>query len=159
MTVYNVRNTFSELALKSKYNVLHESEEWMSKKNLTFLLLAALFSGFCGQLFGLGGGFIYGPMLLMIGVNPLVGASSCQYMIMCSNSVSCFMFMIFGQMNYEYMLFMSIFTATGILTGLCFIGKVVRKYNRPSFVAFALGILVVISTFVSIYSSIVSLKT
>jgi len=61
-------------------------------------------------------------------------------------------------MNYDYMLFMSIFTATGILSGLCFIGKVVRKYNRPSFVAFALGILVVISTFVSIYSSIVSLK-
>lgn len=69
------------------------------------------------------------------------------------------MFMIFGQMNYDYMLFMSIFTATGILSGLCFIGKVIRKYNRPSFVAFALGILVVISTFVSIYSSIVSLKT
>ena len=159
LTVFNVRSIFGQLALKRKYEMLHKSEEWMVSKNLTFMLVAAFFSGMFGQLFGLGGGFIYGPMLLSIGVNPLVSGSTLLYMILYTNSISCFMFFIFGQVDVPYTLWLCIFTGSGVILGLCLIKRAMENYKRPSLLVIALAVAIVISTIVSLYSSVKSIKS
>lgn len=108
-------------------------------------------------MFGVGGNFIYGPMLLMVGFDPQVSSSSCLYMIMFSNGVSFFMFAIYGQVNFHFSLACAIFTAIGVFSGLFLIGKLVKRYKRPSLIVFALATSISIATVISIVSSIMSL--
>ena len=152
-------NIFREVALKKKLGKLHSSEEWMTPRNLPKMLIGSFLSGFIGQMFGLGGGFIYGPVLLTLGVNPQVSGSTCLYMIMFSNATSLFMFFLFGRLNIPYTLFISIFTISGVITGLFVIGKVMKRYNRPSIVAFTLAVAIIISSLFAIFSSILNLIT
>ena len=80
-------------------------------------------------------------------------------MIMFSNATSLFMFFLFGRLNIPYTLFISIFTISGVITGLFVIGKVMKRYNRPSIVAFTLATAIVISSIFAIFSSILNLIT
>ena len=157
ITFYNIRQIMKELALKEKFGELHESEMWMKPKNLPFMIIMSFMSGFIGQIFGLGGAFIYSPMLLTIGVNPLVSASTCLYMMVFQTCMSMFMFFIYGNLNVEYTLFLAIWTGIGVILGLFVTSQIIKRYNRPSLVAFALAISIIIATALSITSSIKSL--
>ena len=108
-------------------------------------------------MFGLGGSFVYGPILLTLGINPLVSASSCQYMIMFSNATTLFMFFIFGRLNVPYTLFIAIFTVFGVIIGLFVLKRAMKRYNRPSIVAFTLAVAIIISSIFAIFSSIFNL--
>ena len=108
-------------------------------------------------MFGLGGSFVYGPILLTLGINPLVSASSCQYMIMFSNATTLFMFFIFGRLNVPYTLFIAIFTVFGVIMGLFVLKRAMKRYNRPSIVAFTLAVAIIISSLFAIFSSIFNL--
>lgn len=122
-------------------------------------MAASFMSAFIGQCFGLGGGFIYGPILLQFKLNPLTIASTCLYMIAWSGSASATMFLIFGRLNLVYFAWVGIFSGAGVFLGLCVMGKVMKRYNRPSLVAFALALAIIISLIISTVSSIKSLKT
>lgn len=108
-------------------------------------------------MFGVGGNFVYGPMLLMIGFHPSVSSSSCLYMIMFTNCVGFFMFAVYGQVNFPFVLACAIFTAIGVFTGLFLIARLVKKYKRPSLIVFALATAILIATLISIVSSVTSL--
>jgi len=85
-----VTQILKELALKENFNRLHESEKWINRKNMPLLLSIALIASFIGQMFGLGGGFIYGPMLLTLGLNPIVISATLLYLIIFSSAASMF---------------------------------------------------------------------
>lgn len=147
-----------ELELKRKLGKLHESEKWMTWGNLPLLLGLALIASFIGQMFGLGGGFIYGPILISLGVNPIVNSATLLYLIIWSSGASMFMFMIFGKLNVAYTLWVALFTGLGVVVGLFVMKQIMKRYKRPSLVAFALGIAIIISNIFSIYSGVDSLK-
>ena len=130
----------------------------MDRKNLPTLLICAFIAAFIGQMFGLGGGFIYGPILLTLGVNPLVISATLLYMIIFSSAASMFMFSFFGKLNLIYTLWVGLFAGIGVTLGLLVMKKVMKKYKRPSLVAFSLGIAIIISCMMSIFSSVTSLK-
>ena len=123
----------------------------MSKGNLPIILIMALVASFIGQMFGLGGGFIYCPILLSMGVNPLVVSSTALYLIIFSSGQSMIMFMLFGKVNYMYLAWLALFTGTGVFLGLFSVKALMRKYKRPSLVAFALAVAIIISTLFSIF--------
>ena len=54
----------------------------MNKDKLPIMLGLAFIATFVGL--GLGGAFIYGPILLSIGVNPIVSSSTCLYLVVFS---------------------------------------------------------------------------
>ena len=158
INVYNIKQLNAERSLKEEAGILHESEKWMCSENLPFVIFMAFMSGFIGQIFGLGGAFMFSPMLLSIGVHPLVSASTCMFMMVYTTSVSMFMFFIYGNLNVQYTLFIAIWTGTGALLGLFVISQIMKRYKRPSLVAFALALAVIIATTFSIYSNIKSLR-
>ena len=157
INVFNVKQLMVERSLKEEAGILHESEKWMRPRTLPFVIFMSFMSGFIGQIFGLGGAFILSPMLLSIGVNPLVSASTCMFMMIFTTSVSMFMFFIYGNLNVQYTLFICIWTGIGVVLGLFVIKQIMKRYKRPSLVAFALALAVVIATTFSIYSNIKSL--
>ena len=150
---YNIVDIFKENRLKAKYDKLHASEKYLSGDNLAFITIFAALSGFIGQIFAVGGGFIYGPMLLMLGVNPLVSSSTCLYMILFTNGVSFFQFAIYGQVNFSFVLALSPFNISGVILGMCLIKTIMKKYKRPSLIAFSLGAIICLAATITIVSS------
>ena len=64
--------------------------------SMTWYVLAMSFVGsFFGNAFGLGGGFIYNPVQMGLGVSPPVAASTSMYMITYSAAASSSLFLIF----------------------------------------------------------------
>ena len=144
--------------MKQRLGKLHSSEEWMKPSSMPLMILAAFMSGFFGKILGLGGCSLFGPYLLSIGVNPLVSGATCLYMIMYANFASLFMFLIFGRLNLMYTLSIALFTGIGCLAGLFIMRKVMKRYKRPSLIAFAFSLAILLSTLFAIYSNVTSLK-
>ena len=158
MSFTSATRIWSQQALKEKFGKLHKSEMFVSKRNLPFMLGTGFMSGLIGNLFGLGGGFIYGPMLMSLGVNPSVSASTCLFMVMFSNAASTLMFLLFGRLNLIYTGWLAIFTGTGAVVGLFGMQKLMANYKRPSLIVFALALATVISTIIALSSSIEQIK-
>ena len=130
----------------------------MQRKNLPVLLIASLISAFIGQMFGVGGGFIYGPILLHLGANPIVVASTCLYIIIFSSSASMFMFLIFGKLNLVYTLWIALYAGIGVIVGITVMKKAIKHYKRPSLVAFCLALACMISAIFAFYGNINSIR-
>ena len=72
-----------------------ESDLKYTKKNITKLIVAALVGGWTAGALGLGGGIIFTPLLLYLGVPARVTSSTGMYMIMFSTFASCTLYIIF----------------------------------------------------------------
>ena len=107
---------------------------------------------------GNGGGFILGPTLITMGINPVVNAATLLYLIVFSSGASSCMFLIFGKLNVMYMLWLALFTGFGVVLGLFVMKKIMQKYKRPSLVALCLAVAILISFILSAVSSVHSLK-
>ena len=119
-----------------------------------YILSLAFLGSFIGNAFGLGGGFIYNPVQIGIGVSPPVAASTSMYMIMFSSAASCCLFLIFGKLNVTFSLWMAIYSGIGVLFGMYYMGKIMKKYKRPSLVSVVLSISLCIATGFSAYTNI-----
>ena len=80
-------------------------------------LLMAFMSSMLGGIFGLGGGFIYNPVLITLGVAPSVAASTSMYMIMCTYTCSVSLLLIYGMINWPYSLWLCIWCGAGVFLG------------------------------------------
>ena len=85
---------------------------------------------FLGNTLGLGGGFIYNPVQIGLGVAPSVAASTSMYMIMFSAIASTILLVIYGQVNMAYVLYLACSCGVGVILGMYFIGKLLKRWNR-----------------------------
>lgn len=99
-------------------------------KQLTFLLVCAFFGGWISGALGLGGGSIFNPLMIALGVPPSVSTSTGMYMIMLSASASTVMYISYGRLDIEYACWLGFWTSFGILFGLRTIKRLVSKYQR-----------------------------
>ena len=113
---------------------------------------------FLGNALGLGGGFIYNPVQIGLGVAPSVAASTSMYMIMFSASASTCLLLIFGQVNVEYVLYLAISCGIGVILGMYFIGKLLKRWKRQSIVAICLAVILTIATFLAGVMNILGLR-
>ena len=72
--------TLREERLKEElgYKFDQDDVRW-TKRNILFLAFFSLICGTIASTVGIGGGTLYNPLLLMIGVNPQVAAASGMY--------------------------------------------------------------------------------
>ena len=113
---------------------------------------------FLGNTLGLGGGFIYNPVQIGLGVAPSVAASTSMYMIMFSAIASTILLVIYGQVNMVYVLYLAGFCGVGVIVGMYFIGKLLKRWNRQSIVAICLAVILTLATGFSGVMNIMSLK-
>ncbi len=90
----------------------------------------AFIGSFLGNALGLGGGFIYNPVQLHLGVAPSVAASTSMYMIMFSAIASTLLLVIYGQINLIYVAYLAVSCGIGVILGMYFIGKLLKKWER-----------------------------
>lgn len=65
----------------------HEDIHW-NKKTVVFVQLMAVTSGVASGLLGVGGGFILGPFMLSLGVNPQVSTATSSFMVLTTSFIA-----------------------------------------------------------------------
>lgn len=85
-----------EQNLKDKGLIGHvEGDIKYSGKQLRSLLVGALFGGWVGGALGLGGGSIFNPLMISLGVPPQVSTATGMYMVMFSTGASTIQYLFY----------------------------------------------------------------
>lgn len=139
ITIFSLWNVRKEYALKEKYNRgLVPSDLRFGALTVCKLLVTSFIGGIvCGAL-GLGGGTIFNPILISMGVPPHTSSATGKYMIMYSKISSCVVYIIYGQLNIYQGLVLGAWKALGGVILLYFTNLLVKKLNRQSVIVLVL---------------------
>lgn len=130
-TFLAVKLNKKEQDLRKKYNInFTDNEVIFEGNNLTKLLMIGFFGGFVSGALGLGGGSIYNPALLSIGVNPRVAASTGMYLVIFSCINACVVNFVSGILDVRYGVYIGGWVVVGSLLGLVLADHFVKKYNK-----------------------------
>lgn len=96
-TMLAVHINSKEQILKEKYDVnIVDSDIRLKGRNLAKVLLIGFFGGWVAGALGLGGGAIFNPALLALGVPPVVSSATGMYLVSFSKVASCFVYALNG---------------------------------------------------------------
>jgi uncharacterized membrane protein YfcA len=106
----------------------------------------AFVSGLMAGLLGIGGGLILGPLLLELGLHPLVSTATSNFLVLFTSSSTSLQFILLGMMNFDYGLACTIASTIGSFVGTIVIQKIIQRTKRNSYLIFTLAIVLGIST-------------
>ena len=90
----------------------------------------SVIGGLVSGAFGLGGGIIYNPLFLGLGLPPAVASATGMFMVMFSNFGSSLTYLVYRTLIIDYGLWISLFAVISSLAGLFILNKIVKKLNR-----------------------------
>jgi uncharacterized membrane protein YfcA len=125
---------------------------------LVKLVIFALLGGWVSGALGLGGGAIFNPLLLSMGVPPSVSSSTGMYMILFSTAGSSITYLVFGTLNVPFALWIGCWCAVASLVGLYLLNKVMKKFDRQSPVVFLLAFVLGLSALLVPVFAVVQLR-
>lgn len=112
---------------------------------LKSLLFFAFVGGWVGGALGLGGGSIFNPLMISLGVPPSVSTSTGMYMIMYSTGASTLMFYTYGALNLTFGFWLGFWCSFGILIGVSLVNHLIKIYKRQSLLVFFLVFMLALS--------------
>lgn len=139
-----------------KYVYTDGDVEWNETNTLIYPAIV-FFAGFTAGLFGIGGGIVKGPLMLQMGVHPLVASGTCAVMIMFTSVAATTMFMAFGTLTWDYAWYLFVLGLAATVVGQFGVGYLVEKYKRASLVSLSIGAVVAISTVLMALQALFSL--
>lgn len=137
----------SKWLLKSRlrYKYLEGDIEW-NHRNTVLYPCICVFAGLFAGMFGIGGGVVKGPLMLAMGVHPLVASATVAVMIMFTSVSATAMFVAFGTLQWDYAWFLFVLGLVSTVVGQFGVSYFVDKYKRYSFISMSIGAVVAIST-------------
>lgn len=132
--------------------------EW-NERNTIIYPAACFFAGFFAGMFGVGGGIVKGPLMLQMGVHPLVASATCAVMIMFTSVAATAMFIAFGTLKWDYAIFLFLVGLTTTAVGQFGVSYLVKMYRRVSLVSLSIGAVVALSTVLMALQSILTLTS
>lgn len=109
------------------------------------LIAIGFVGGFVAGALGLGGGSIYNPALLSLGVNPKVASSTGMYLVCISAFNSCIVNYISGILDVRYAAFIGTWVVVGSLMGNFAADKYAKKSGKQSIFVWLLFIVFTIA--------------
>jgi hypothetical protein len=144
------------LKLRLGYKYRKGDVEWNPTNTVVYPCIC-FFAGFFAGLFGVGGGIVKGPLMLQMGVNPLVASGTVAVMIMYTSVAATTMFIAFGTLTWDYALFLFVVGLLSTVVGQHVVSELVREYKRVSLVSLSIGAVCLLSTMLMGLQSIFSL--
>ncbi len=130
--------------------------EWNETNTLKYPFYC-FFAGLCAGMFGVGGGIVKGPLMLYMGVHPLVASATVAVMIMFTSIAATAMFMAFGVLQWDYAWFLFFVGLITTAIGQFGVSYLVQKYRRVSLVSLSIGAVVALSTLLMALQSMFAL--
>ena len=106
--------------LKSRYGDINfvESDIILEGSSLVQILLLGFVGGWVAGALGLGGGSIYNPALLSMGVPPKVSSATGMYLVLYSTIAASLVNFLNDKLNIQYGIWISFWSVIGTLIGL-----------------------------------------
>eukprot|EP00347_Sterkiella_histriomuscorum_P013136 403365874 len=146
LSAYSIFIAVREQKLKTKYSMgIASSDIQFNKPAIFKLVISAFIGGTVSGALGLGGGAIFNPILLSMGVPPKVASATGMYMIMFSTSGSSVIYVMYRMLNIQYGFWLGFWSSSGSILGMYLLNKVVKMYNRQSPVVFCLVFVLALS--------------
>ena len=101
-----------------------------------------LIGGIVAGMLGFGGGMILNPLMLEMGINPLVSSATSSVMVLFSASAATFSFAVSGGLNYQYALVYGGVCAFASIFGVAVVSTSVRRSGRGSVIVFTLAFII-----------------
>lgn len=126
------------------YEYVEGDIRWTAKTTIQYPC-ACFFGGVFAGLFGVGGGIVKGPLMLVMGVHPMVASACSACMIFFTSLTAATSFIVFGlvQLDYALVLFLLGIVATAV--GQLVVSYLVEKYNRSSPIVISIGAVLLLS--------------
>ena len=125
-----------------------------TKPTIIKLCFIGFIAGFVAGVIGIGGGVVLGPILLDLGIHPVVGTVTTNMLVLITSSSTTFQFILFKMLNIEYGIVCIIFSAFGSYCGTFLVNTYVKKTGKQSFIVLVLFSVVIISAAVLPLSSL-----
>ena len=114
------------------------------------MLLELTGLGFVGGLvagaLGLGGGSIYNPALLTMGVHPKVSGATGMFLVLFSTMNTCLVNYLNGFLHMNYGTWISFWSLLGSIVGMAVTDKVIQATGKPSILVWVLVFIFALST-------------
>ncbi len=131
MTISAIMLVKREQSLKIKYgNGLVEGDIAFTGSKVLKLVIFASLGGWVSGALGLGGGVIFNPLLLSMGVPPSVSSSTGMYMILYSTAASSGIFIIYQMLDFNFGFWIGCWCCVGTVAGLKVMNYITKKYER-----------------------------
>lgn len=146
-TWLSVKINSAEQKLKIKYMVNYEEGDVLFEgKALSVVISIGFVGGLVAGALGLGGGSIYNPALLTLGVHPKVSGATGMFLVLYSTVNSCLINYLNDFLDLKYACWISTFSLVGSVLGMMATDKVVQMTGRASIMVWVLVLVFVIST-------------
>ncbi|CAM9892090.1 unnamed protein product [Ascophyllum nodosum] len=132
------------LKTRINYRYVEGDVEWNPVNTLRYPAVC-FFAGFFAGLFGVGGGIVKGPLMLEMGVHPLVAAATSAVMILYTSFTATTSFMVFGLLQEDYAIALFVVGIAATAVGQVGVNHLVKKYKRTSFIVLSIGSVVALS--------------
>ena len=90
---------------------------------------------------GLGGGVIFNPYLIGMGVPPKVSSATGMYLIMYSKIAAVTVYMLAGKLDLEYGLWIAAWSSLGAMLGLYGSNLYMKRSGRQSIIVMSLALI------------------
>lgn len=117
--------------MKIKYGTgLVSCDIIMEGSNLKKLLIFSFLGGWVSGALGLGGGAIFNPLLLSMGLPPKVASASGMYMIIFATGASTMTYILNGMLDVYYGVWVGSFCVIGTFFGMKLLDNLMKKFDR-----------------------------
>ena len=141
-----IRQVNYEQYFKIKYNRgISKSDLKFSPNVVRRLVTVAFIGGWVSGALGLGGGAIFNPVLLSMGIPPSVASSTGMYLVMFTTLGSSITYTLQGTLETTYAAWTGAWCVLGSIAGMKALEKVMKKWNRQSPIVFLLTVILGIS--------------
>ena len=155
ISLYMRKNLISEWREKTriKYVYAKGDVEWNEHNTIKYPVICII-AGLVAGMFGIGGGIVFGPLMLEMGVHPLVAYATSSAMIFFTSIAATTSYIAFGALVFDYGIYLFILGLIATAFGQIVVGYFIHKYKRISFVTFTIGLVIGVSAILLIYDTI-----
>lgn len=145
--MYQSRVLRSSRQTQLQQPLLEDRKQITSHHDWTTLVLVkcvgtTVVGGTIAGMLGFGGGMILNPLMLEMGIHPLVSSATSSVMVLFSASTATFAFAVNDRLNYQYAAVYGGVCAVASLFGVAVISTSVRRSGKGSLVVFILSMII-----------------
>ncbi|KAL7474669.1 hypothetical protein ACHAW6_000632, partial [Cyclotella cf. meneghiniana] len=140
------------------YVYLKEDIQWDERSTVVYPLVSSI-AGFCAGMFGIGGGIVKGPLMLAMGVHPSVASATSACMILFTSFTATTTFAVYGMLLRDYSFVCTVLGLVCTAVGQSIMSRLVKKTNRNSYIAFSIGVVVLLSALLMTLQSVLHLMS
>ena len=152
---YSIDKVYEHIAKKKSLIPDYSSEVIDNvEKNLTYVVSISIIAGIVSSSLGIGGGMITNPVFSGLGMDPKQSSSTSNFLIIVTAIASSFIFILSGQLEIGYSLWLGAFCTGAALIGSFYILKYINQTGKSSILLVIMEYFLIASLFITIYKLI-----